>query len=121
MPSEIRAPLHLTTKLVCFCSKLKFPKGAKRFTDTQLQQVRASRYLMPTVLVDKRGLVLANFAGALMANHTVFGETMLMIRESDLAQTKARKFTRALMTLALKNKWDQDILDVELQYLRKLI
>jgi hypothetical protein len=116
-----RVPLHFTTKLVCFCSKLKFPKAAQRFTDAQLQHVRASRYLMPTVLVDKRGLVLANFAGALIANRTVFGETMLIIHESDLAQTKARKFARALTTLALKNKWDQDILDIELQYLRKLI
>ncbi len=110
-----------TTKLVCFSSKLKFPKAAQRYTDAQRQQIQTPGYWMPAVLIDERGLVLANFAGVLKANRTVFGQTMILIRESDLIQTEARKFVRALTALAHKNKWGRDILDIELQYLRKLI
>jgi hypothetical protein len=76
---------------------------------------------MPAILVDKHGLVLANYAGAIMANRSVFGDTMSLIRESDLTQTEARKFAQKLTGLVRKNKWDRDILDIELQYLRKLI
>lgn len=123
MPSKIRKPSSPTfsMKLVGFSSKLKFPKAAQRYTRAQQQQVRASGYWMPTVLIDKRGLVLANFAGALKANRSAFGQTMTLIHESDFSQTKARKFMRALTTLARKNKWGRDILDIELQYLRKFI
>lgn len=122
MPSRIHKPsTTFSTKLVGFSSKLKFPKAARRYTHAQRQQVQTSNYWMPTVLLDKRGLVLANFAGALTANRYVFGWKMIILRESDLIQTEARKFVRALTALARKNKWEKDILDIELQYLRKLI
>lgn len=123
MPSKIRKPSSPTfsTKLIGFSSKLKFPKAARRYTHAQQQQVQTSNYWMPTVLLDKRGLVLANFAGVLKANRSVFGRKMIIIRESDLIQTEARKLVRALTVLARKNKWGQDVLDIELQYLRKLI
>lgn len=115
------APTAFTTKLVNFSSKLKFPKAARRYTHAQLQQIRDSDYLMPTILVDKCGLVIANFAGAIKANKSVFGTEMLIVHESDLTQAQARKLTHSLKGLAKKNKWDRDILDIELQYLRKLI
>jgi hypothetical protein len=123
MPSKIRKPSSPTfsTKLVGFSSELKFPKAAQRYTRAQRQEVQAPGYWMPTVLIDKRGLVLANFAGVLKANRSVFGRKMIIIRESDLIQTEAGKFVRALTTLARKNKWGRDILDIELQYLRKLV
>jgi hypothetical protein len=123
MSSKIRKPSSSTfsTKLIGFSSKLKFPKAAERYTSAQQQQVQASAYWLPTVLIDKRGLVLANFAGALKANRSVFSQTMTLIRESDFSQTEARKFMQALTALARKNGWGRDFLDIELQYLRKLI
>ena len=75
---------------------------------------------MRVVLVDKRGLVLANFAGALTANRSVLGKLMLIVRKDELSRAEARRFTRAIKALANKNKWGNDILDIELQYLRQL-
>jgi len=123
MPSKVHKPSLSapTTKLVCFSSTLKFPKAAHRYTHAQRQQIQTPGYWMPAVLIDERGLVLANFAGVLKANRSVFGQTMILIRESDLIQTEARKFVRALTALARENKWGRDILDIELQYLRKLV
>ena len=123
MPSNVHKPSlpALTTKLVCFNRTLKFPKAAQRYTHAQRREVQAPGYWMSTVLIDERSLVLAHFAGVLKANRSVFGQEMILIRESDLSQTEARKFVRALTTLARKNKWGQDVLDIELQYLRKLI
>jgi len=115
------APTAFITKHVSIVDKLKFPKAARRYTHTQLQLVQSPNYWMPAILVDKHGLVLADYAGAIMANRSVFGDTMSLVRESDLTQTEARKFAQKLTGLVRKNKWDRNILDIELQYLRKLI
>jgi hypothetical protein len=107
---------HYLANTGVYRPRFRFPSTARRYTDLQYATLVRSPRLLNTVLLGKYGLVQSNFGLAELVNdgQPRFVQT---IRYSDLTKADIRAFIREMRKTALLNKWLDDMLEVELQFL----
>jgi hypothetical protein len=97
--------------------RLRFPRGARRYNDSQYAILVKSPLFLNTVLLGKYGLVHSNFGLAQLVNDGM-ARFVQTVRRRDLSKADIELFVREIRETAVLNKWPDDMLDIELQYLR---
>jgi len=101
--------------------KLRIPSTAKRHTQLQLYKFDCvfDPFKYPPVVIGAKGEVLAGFAQAQMANRSILGRYVIVTRHRKMSESHIRDYTKWVKQVALRGKWDKQMLAIELQNFRK--
>lgn len=113
--------IAVRTTLAGRYARLRMPRTAMRHTEDQLSKFVSAfnRCRFPPVVIGYRGLVLAGFAQAQMANESILGRYVLTTKYSEMTRRNIRDYAKWMKEIARRRKWDKRMLAIELQYLKK--
>ena len=101
--------------------KLRIPRTAKRHTQLQLDKFDRvfDPFKYPPVVIGAKGEVLAGFAQAEMANRSILGRYLTVIKYPEMSESHISDYAKWVKQVALHGKWDKKMLAIELQNFRK--